>query len=88
MRKLIASMSLGLVLALAASSGVLAHGGGHAGGCEEFGQINRSIGQDPAAYGFGWASNLGDIVSWFASLDDAAPGVGDIVENVDHLACG
>ncbi|HXH23548.1 MAG TPA: hypothetical protein VNN10_16145 [Dehalococcoidia bacterium] len=34
---------------------------------------------------------LGDIVSWFAknphSWPDVSPGVGDIVELADHLAC-
>lgn len=87
MRRLVASIGLGLVLALAQAAGAFAHEGGHRGGCEEFGQINRAIGQDPAAFGFPWADNLGDIVSWFASLDDGAPGVGDIVENIDHVGC-
>jgi hypothetical protein len=27
-------------------------------------------------------------VSGFAKLDDGQPGVGDIVESVDHAACG
>ena len=71
MRRLIASMSLSLLLALASTSSALAHDGGHTGGCAEFGHINRPIGQDPAAFGFPWARNLGDIV-----------------ENVDHVACG
>lgn len=88
MGRTIASTALALLLALAATPVVLGHDGGHVGGCEDFGQINRLIGQDPAAYGFPWASNLGEIVSWFAALEDDAPGVGDIVEGVDHLACG
>jgi hypothetical protein len=88
MPRLITSAALGLSLVMASTTVALAHGGGHAGGCEDFGQINRQIGQDPAAFGFPWARSLGDIVSWFAGLDDGAPGVGDIVENVDHLACG
>ncbi len=69
-------------------AGAAAHGGGHSGGCEDFGHINRAIGQDPGAFGFPEARNLGDIVSSFAHLDDAHPGVSDIVEDVDHLACG
>jgi hypothetical protein len=27
-------------------------------------------------------------VSLFAQADDGQPGVGDVVENVDHAACG
>jgi len=88
MRRLIASGLLsGLLIATLVPS-VAAHAGGHRGGCADFGHVNRQIAQDPAAFGFGWASNLGEIVSWFARLDDAAPGVGDIVEFGDHLACG
>ncbi len=83
-----------MVAALAAAFGLLAatpafaHEGGHQGGCEEFGHINRAIGHDPAAFGFPDARNLGDIVSSFAVADDGQPGVGDVVENVDHAACG
>jgi hypothetical protein len=65
-----------------------AHEGGHQGGCEDFGHVNREIGHDPAAFGFPDARNLGNIVSSFAHIDDGQPGVGDVVENVDHLACG
>ena len=65
----------------------LGHDGGHAGGCSDFGRINRQIAQDPGAYGFPWARNLGDIVGSFARAGDLQPGVGDIVENVDHAAC-
>ena len=74
--------------ALAFPTPALAHGGGHKGGCEDFGRINRAIGSDPASFGFPGFSNLGDLVSYFAALDDAEPGVGDIVESVDHQACG
>jgi hypothetical protein len=88
MRRLITSAALGAALAIAAASVAIAHDGGHAGGCEDFGQLNRDIGQDPGAYGFAWARNLGDIVSWFAGQDDGTPGVGDIVEAVDHASCG
>lgn len=73
---------------LLAATPALAHEGGHQGGCEQFGHLNRAIGQDPAAFGFPDARNLGDIVSQFAVADDGQPGVGDVVENVDHLACG
>jgi len=66
-----------------------AHEGGHQGGCEAFGQLNHDIAQDPAAFGFPDARNLGDIVSGFARVDDGQPGVGDVVENVDHAnGCG
>jgi hypothetical protein len=88
MRRIVISGMLAVALAASSVTVVLGHGGGHRGGCEDFGHINRAIGQDPTSFGFGWAENLGDIVSWFASLEDEAPGVGDIVENVDHLACG
>jgi hypothetical protein len=74
--------------ALLAAAPALAHEGGHQGGCEEFGHVNRAIAQDPAAFGFPDAENLGDIVSGFARADDGNPGVGDVVENVDHAACG
>lgn len=73
---------------LLAASPAVAHQGGHQGGCEEFGHINRAIGQDPAAFGFPDARNLGDIVSSFATTDDGHPGVGDVVAEVDHAACG
>lgn len=73
---------------LLAAAPAFAHEGGHQGGCEDFGHLNRAIGQDPAAFGFPDARNLGDIVSLFAQADDGQPGVGDVVENVDHAACG
>jgi hypothetical protein len=65
-----------------------AHGGGHHGGCDEFGHLNHAIGHDPVAFGFPDARNLGDVISDFARAVDGQPGVGDIVENVDHLVCG
>jgi hypothetical protein len=74
--------------ALLAAMPAVAHEGGHKGGCEDFGQINYDIGKDPAAFGFPGARNLGDIVSGFTKLDDGQPGVGDIVEQIDHAACG
>jgi len=74
--------------ALLAAAPALAHEGGHKGGCEEFGQINYDIGKDPAAFGFPSARNLGDLVSSFAKASDAQPGVGDIVEHIDHAPCG
>ena len=74
--------------ALLAAAPAVAHQGGHKGGCEEFGQINYDIGKNPAAFGFPWAGNLGDLVSTFAKANDAQPGVGDIVEQIDHAACG
>jgi len=74
--------------ALLAAAPALAHEGGHKGGCEEFGQINYAIGKDPAAFGFPGARNLGDLVSSFAQANDGKPGVGDIVEQIDHAACG
>jgi hypothetical protein len=81
------------IAAAAAAGGLvaapaLAHEGGHKGGCAAFGHINHDIAQDPAAFGFPEARNLGDIVSDFARLDDGQPGVGDVVETVDHAACG
>jgi len=75
-------------LGLAAVTSALAHEGGHQGGCEDFGHINREIAQDPAAFGFPDARNLGDIVSGFAVAEDGQPGVGDVVEEIDHAACG
>jgi hypothetical protein len=74
--------------ALLAAAPPLAHEGGHKGGCEEFGQINYDIGKDPAAFGFPGARNVGDLVSSFAKANDGKPGVGDIVEQIDHAACG
>jgi hypothetical protein len=58
-----------LAATLAASSAtvVLAHEGGHRGGCAEFRHVNLEIARDPASFGFDWARNLGDIVSWFAT---------------------
>ncbi|MGH2454718.1 MAG: hypothetical protein ACRDHD_00445 [Candidatus Limnocylindria bacterium] len=88
MKRLAISIVLAAALSAVAATPLLAHSGGHQGGCEEFGQINRVIGQDPAVFGFGWARNLGDLVSFFAVQDDGTPGVGDIVENIDHAACG
>jgi hypothetical protein len=88
MKRLSIAIVLATALSAFAATPLLAHSGGHAGGCEEFGQFNRVLGQDPAAFGFAWARNLGDLVSFFAVVDDGAPGVGDIVENIDHAACG
>ena len=51
--------ALGLVPAFLSPS-ALAHQGGHQGGCEEFGQLNRAIGQDPAGFGLPEARTLGD----------------------------
>ena len=74
---------------LLAATPALAHEGGHQGGCAAFGHVNHDIAQDPGAFGFPDARNLGDIVSGFAALDDGQPGVGDVVENVDHYyGCG
>ncbi|HWP62918.1 MAG TPA: hypothetical protein VNO86_05565 [Candidatus Binatia bacterium] len=92
MRRIAISVLLAATLAASSAAVVLAHSPGHPGGCEEFGRINREIGQNPAAFGFPWARNLGDIVSWFAT-DPAAPGsdvpgVGDIVRAFDHQNCG
>jgi len=80
--------AVGAAICLLVATPALAHEGGHQGGCAAFGQVNRVIGQDPAAFGFPDARNLGDIVSSFAKADDGQPGVGDVVENVDHAACG
>jgi hypothetical protein len=80
--------AIAFVGALLVAAPAAAHDGGHRGGCEEFGQINYDIGKDPAAFGFAGARNLGDIVSGFAKTADAQPGVGDIVRNIDHAACG
>jgi len=88
MRILAISAVAAAVLGLAAVTPALGHQGGHQGGCEDFGHINYDIAQDPAAFGFPDARNLGDIVSGFAALDDGQPGVGDIVEEIDHAACG
>lgn len=86
-RRLIVS-ALVAVFGLLAATPAFAHQGGHKGGCEDFGHVNRAIAQDPASFGFPDARNLGDIVSGFAHEADGQPGVSDIVENVDHLACG
>ena len=88
MRRIIGSVLLMGLLALGTTAPVLGHGGGHQGGCAAFGQFNRVLGQDPGAFGFPWARNLGDLVSTFAQLDDGRPGVAEIVEDVDHAACG
>lgn len=88
MAKFCLPIVLALLMSITQAGWVFGHEGGHAGGCAAFGHSNRMVGHDPAAYGFDWAANLGEIVSYFAHLDDGAPGVGDIVENVDHLACG
>ncbi len=86
-RTLALAASLGLALACS-SPAALAHAGGHRGGCKAFGQLNRAIGQDPALFGFPDARNLGDIVSSFAGQSSGQPGVGDVVREVDHAACG
>ncbi len=88
MKTVAISAVVATVLGLAAVTSALAHESGHRGGCEDFGHINHDIAQDPAAFGFPDARNLGDIVSGFAALDDGQPGVGDIVEEIDHAACG
>jgi hypothetical protein len=65
-----------------------AHEGGHRGGCEDFGHINRLIGKNPGAYGFPAARHLGDAVSSLAGRKDGRPGVADVVESIDHAGCG
>jgi hypothetical protein len=66
----------------------LAHEGGHRGGCADFGQVNGEIARGEVTVpGYeGWS--LGQIVSSFAVAPDGEPGVGDVVRDVDHLACG
>lgn len=92
MRRIVISGLLAATLAASSNTVVLAHEGGHRGGCEDFGHVNLEIARDPASFGFDWARNLGDIVSWFATDPGApgadVPGVGDIVETYDHKACG
>ncbi|HXG40378.1 MAG TPA: hypothetical protein VNJ28_05500 [Candidatus Limnocylindrales bacterium] len=92
MRKIVISALVALSVLVSSATVALAHEGGHQGGCAAFGHLNRVIGQDPASFGFAWARNLGDIVSWFATNPAApgadVPGVGDIVETFDHAACG
>ncbi len=90
-------------LAIGAVTPALAHEGGHEGGCEEFGHGNLYWARNAsdvaaaleAALGIDLpddVDSLGDIVSWFAQDTDSwpgvSPGVGDIVELADHLACG
>jgi hypothetical protein len=92
MRRIVISGLLAATLAASSVTVALAHEGGHRGGCADFGHVNLQIARNPAGFGFAWARNLGDIVSWFAT-DPEAPGadvagVGDIVENYDHQACG
>lgn len=88
MRRFAIAALAGMVFGVVAATSALAHEGGHRGGCDEFGQLNGAIATDPASFGFPEARNLGDIVSAFARDDDGQPGVGDIVEQVDHAACG
>lgn len=86
-RLLLASIGATAAIVAGGVRPAFAHEGGHKGGCADFGHVNRAIAQDPAAFGFPDARNLGDIVSSFAVADDGQPGVGDVVENVDHAAC-
>jgi hypothetical protein len=88
MRRRAVSATLALVVALAAVTPALGHEGGHAGGCEDFGHVNRQVAQDPGAFGVPEARNLGDVVSGLATTADGHPGVGDVVRDVDHAACG
>jgi hypothetical protein len=92
MRRIIISGLLAAAVAVSSATVVLAHEGGHRGGCGDFGHANLEIARDPASFGFDWARNLGDIVSWFATDPGApgavVPGVGDIVQAYDHQACG
>jgi hypothetical protein len=88
MRRFLLSAALAATVAVVPWAGVSAHKGGHQGGCEEFGHINHDIARDPAAFGFVGYNNLGEIVSDFATDPAPPPGVGWIVETIDHLACG
>lgn len=80
-----------------------AHGGGHRGGCEDFGHVNLEWARNAAdvaaaieaALGIDLPDDihtLGGIVSWFANHKDSPPGdrpgVGDVVATFDHAACG
>jgi hypothetical protein len=100
MRRLIILTLLAGVLALP-PSGASAHGGGHRGGCEEFGRTNLWISQNSEEFAasiyedFGIQvlrdNNLGGIVSFFANKSTnlyLQPGIGDLVRDVDHAACG
>ncbi len=76
-RAVVGALAATVVLAAGAVTPAFAHEGGHKGGCEDFGQANQTF-----------APNLGPLVSDFARAPDGR-GVGDIVENVDHvLGCG
>jgi hypothetical protein len=87
MRRLLAVICAASGMLFAAAP-ALAHEGGHAGGCEDFGHVNGEIARGEVTVpGYeGWS--LGEIVSSFAVADDGEPGVGDVVRDVDHLACG
>jgi hypothetical protein len=63
MKRIVIALGASAALALAAVTPGLAHQGGHQGGCEDFGHLNRQIGQNPGDFGFPNARNLGDIVS-------------------------
>jgi hypothetical protein len=84
LRLLLGGLGAAGVVVLGGVAPAFAHQGGHQGGCADFGHSNRAIAQDPAAFGFPDARNLGDIVSSFA-VDPDGRGVGDVVENVDHV---
>lgn len=74
MKRFLVALSVAGV-ALGSLTPVLAHEGGHSGGCKEFGQANQAF-----------APDLGKLVSSFATT---GPGVvAGIVETFDHAACG
>jgi hypothetical protein len=50
MKRLAVCVVVSVIMAFGGSAS--AHEGGHPGGCEEFGRINRDVAQNPAAFGF------------------------------------
>jgi hypothetical protein len=71
-----------LVLGALVPGAAFAHGGGHQGGCAAMGLGFAAFSQNPAPW-----SSTGDLVS-FLALDGTGRGVGDVVEDFDHLLCG
>ena len=86
-RLLAAALGAATALTVGGVAPAFGYEGGHPGGCADFGHVNGEIARGEVTVPGFEGANLGEIVSSFAH-DPNGRGVGDVVEDVDHQACG